>query len=494
LLRTRLRHLPVRMRLALWHAGAVALVLVTFALATVVYLSRSNAARVDAALQETARLVRRALIDEEAEGTVSTDSAALTIASAFGSSDRPLLIFDGSGRVLARSDSTQRSPTGTRRERAMPDLALIRTLARDAPATGSELRTTGHDDDERRVLVTRASYLRVPLVIVAYRLLSVEDEANEAFTGWLFASIPVALLLAGLGGYLLARRSLAPALAMGLQAEHISARSFDARLDIENANDELGQLGTTLNRLLERLQLSFVQQRQFMSDASHELRTPIAVVRAAADVALQSDAATVAELRDALGLVSTQGKRMTRIIEDLFLLARADSDEQPVHRHPLYLEELVIDAAKAGRALGRPRGVSVAADPPDESPFSGDASLLGRLLLNLVDNAVKHSPDGATVQLTLGTQERSGREPLTAVHWYRIAVTDAGSGVDPAIRADIFGRFVRGDRSRTRSEGGGAGLGLAIARWIATVHGGELLLEESSANGSCFVLWLPRST
>jgi signal transduction histidine kinase len=255
-------------------------------------------------------------------------------------------------------------------------------------------------------------------------------------------------------------------------------------LPVGQRQDELSELAGVVNGLLERLESAFAQQRRFMADASHELRTPVAVLRTEADVTLSRPHRTEAEYRDSVAVMRDSARRLGRIVDDLFLLARADAGHLPIRREPLYLEEVVDDAARAVRVLAQERGVRVELLPFEDSPFDGDADLLGRVMLNLLDNAVKHSPQGGTVTLAL---TRVARE-------YRITVTDEGPGIAADAQPHIFERFFRADKARSRGgaeDTSGAGLGLAIGRWIAEAHGGRLDLVRSSVRGTEFRLTLP---
>ncbi len=484
--------LPVRARLALWHVTAVAVVLLLFVVVTSRYLQHSHAQRIDASLIETADLVVQVLRHEATEEQTELVLAVEDGVREVRYRDRRVIILDASGRVLARSDSLPLGAftLGGRALDGTPTVAQLRRAARDS---GRAFASVGTEPKATRVLAIRTAYLGTPLTLVVARQLSDDAEGSTEFVRWLYMIIPLALIVAGALGYVLVRQSLAPALAMARQAERIGTAGLDARLVVTNAHDELGELGTVLNQLLGRLQASFGQQRRFMADASHELRTPIAVVRSAADVALQAEVSPPELLREALVTVQGEGRRMTRIVDDLFLLARADSAQQPVHRERLYLEEVVAEAAKAGRLLGRARRITVAANTADEAPFDGDATLLMRMLMNLVDNAIKFSPTDATVRLHLGVEpSAAGDVPDGQV--YRIVVADDGPGVEVGLQASIFERFVRGDRSRGASEStgsAGAGLGLAIARWIAEAHGGALFLDSTVQRGAVFVVELP---
>jgi len=204
-----------------------------------------------------------------------------------------------------------------------------------------------------------------------------------------------------------------------------------------------------------------------------------------ASLALSRPGRDAAEYEDSLRVVRDAGRRMRRLVDDLFLLARADAGEIPVRREALYLDDVVTECARQVRSLAEAHGVTVKVGPMPEAPTTGDEALLHRLVLNLLDNAIKHSPAGAQVNAGLAADERE----------YRVWVEDTGPGIPEEVRPHVFERFVRADRSRAREDDtltSGAGLGLAIARWIAEAHGGRLELVRSGPAGSSFELSLPR--
>jgi heavy metal sensor kinase len=292
--------------------------------------------------------------------------------------------------------------------------------------------------------------------------------------------VPLILLLASMGGYLLARKSLSPIALMDEQTRRITADDLSSRLEVPNPRDELGQLATTINALLARLDAAFEEQQRFIADASHELRTPLAVLRVEAEVALAQPRAP-AEYKESLGLIKDEAERLSRIVENLFILARQPLDNQSLVKEPLRLNEVVAECARAGQVLATQKGLRFKVNGAfQEVKLNGDDEMLKRMLLNLLDNAVKYTKPGGQVDVALTSRNGTAR----------ITVSDNGIGIPPADQPRIFDRFYRVDKARSRALGG-AGLGLSIARWIAEVHGGELSVESEPDRGSAFTVELP---
>jgi signal transduction histidine kinase len=263
---------------------------------------------------------------------------------------------------------------------------------------------------------------------------------------------------------------------MARQATHITTTGSET-LGAAARRDELGAFAAAFNGLLTRLRDALRTQRQFMADASHELRTPVSVVRTATDVALSRPARDEGEYRETLAIVGTQARRLSRLVESMLVLARADAGGYPVQHVELYLDEIVTECCRAVAMLCEERGVTIHGGPWPETPFSGDEDLLRQLVLNVLQNAVQHTPPGGTVAVDLTNTAGA----------VTIAISDSGPGIPAADRNRIFERFVRLDSART---GSGAGLGLPIARWIAEAHGGALVLADSGPQGSTFRIGL----
>ena len=486
----------VRSRLAFWHTGVLAVLLIGFAGASDLWLERVVGHRDDRFLEELTNGFRANLVAELSE--VPLDSALQQSFGEFRLRDVSFLVVDTVGHVIAASQPLLDAAKSARyRERAArpPAAALVRSAVKAAQAPGADrFATIGTADHGHRLFILPVALRGEHFTIVGVRSLEDQNELLEdTRTGFLIA-IPIGLLFAWIGGYALARRSLAPVATMTAQAAAIGATSLHARLPAGNPRDELGQLARVFNDLLARLDTAFEQQRRFMADASHELRTPVSIMRGEADIALSRSVRSPEEYRDALEVVRAEGRRLSHIVGELFLLARADSGQQRLKVRALYLDDLVGECVHAVRSLALGRNItlrcSVDANAAAESgrgdvhAYNGDEELLRRLVVNLLDNAIKHAPSGSTVDVTLA---RDGAQ-------HRLQVTDRGPGIPAAARDHVFERFYRADESHARegaSETGGAGLGLAIARWVAEAHGGTVALVSSTPGETIFEVCLP---
>lgn len=309
-----------------------------------------------------------------------------------------------------------------------------------------------------------------------YVFYSLEDElALEArIRNIFFIIVPLLLLVAGIGGYFLARESLKPIAEIGDRAKRISAANLHERLPIANTKDEIGNLAIVFNELLDRLDVEFERQRRFIADASHELRTPLAIVTGESEVALSKDTRPSEEYQESLRIVNDEGRRLTKIVEDLFTLARADSGELKANLRDLYLDELVADCVKSLRTLADKRNISVEFSG-SETQIRGDEALLRRLFLNLLDNAVKYNLDGGTIKVKVADNE--------------VSIVNTGAEIPKEKRKFIFDRFYRTDKSNFHEDfslASGAGLGLSIAKTIAELHKADIKVSRTTHGENTF--------
>ncbi|MDB4906075.1 MAG: hypothetical protein JWO05_859 [Gemmatimonadetes bacterium] len=437
----------LRSRLTLWYTVFVSLPLVLLAVVTYIAFAGALQERTDRFIAEALTAFSRELLAER-RATLSAEQAIRSTIEEVRFRDLTIAVTTSGGSLVAMTEPAPGSEAGR-----------VRTIERTIQLGGHDYHVAG-----------------------AYPMRDSEIVLARIRRMFLFA-IPLLVLVAATSGYALARRSLAPVASMAARAADISATNMHERLPV-GGGDELVRLASVVNALLDRLELAFAQQRRFVADASHELRTPTAILRTEADVTLSREHRSEEEYRASVSVMKDAAQRLTRVVDDLFLLARADAGHLVMHAEPLYLEELVHGATRAVRSVAEQRGVSIALGEVIEAPFQGDPDLLGRLLLNLLDNAIKYSPRGGAVRAAMARD----------AHAYSITVTDTGPGIPASEQEHVFERFFRGDIARSRSEAtatSGAGLGLAIARRIAEMHHGTLVLVESRAGHTEFRLALP---
>lgn len=465
----------VRGRLTLWYVGVLALLLIGFSVGVYSVMSGILYGRVDAVLSPVVTGTV-SMLGKEADEPGGIVFAPRHTLRALSFPETSLAIFNPEGRLIVDK------PIGGYRSAAPPEIAglplneIRKYTARAASGVGGMYRNAAMKVD---VPVVHKTY-----VVVATQSLDGVAKQLETLRRVFYIALPAGLLMAGFGGWFLARKSLQPVVAMSEQARRIGAQNLDDRLSVANARDELGRLALTFNELLSRLGAAFSQQRQFMADASHELRTPVSVIQTATSVALDSEHRDESEYRGMLAMIDGQVRRLTRIVEDLFRLSRADSGRYVLKSHDFYLDELLNETAHAATLLASSKNIIIETPGPAELLYHGDEDLLRQMISNLLDNAIKYTSPGGTIRLGL---EASGRD-------YVISIADSGPGIPAEAQPHIFERFFRADKSRNGGEhngDGGAGLGLSIARWAAEAHHGCLNLKRSDEHGSVFVAVLP---
>ncbi|HYW97793.1 MAG TPA: ATP-binding protein [Candidatus Elarobacter sp.] len=470
----------VRVRLTLWYTAVLTLVLIALSTITYFIFWRSTVQRTDVNLAELSEAFLTTL-DAEVSDQSGPDSLRLAGQVAITEHrfrDHVFAIFDDAGNIVV---SSQEVPPASS---TVPFFSPSFQHFFDASSRADRLfgKVKGGRDGYRG-FARHFSSLGKTYTLVILQSLHQQQEMLEEVTATFAWVIPIAIVLASAGGYFLARKSLAPVVAMSTQAGRIGAANLHERLAVQNDRDELGHLAQSFNGLLDRLSQSFERQRRFMADASHELRTPVAILRGEAEVALSQQARSLEEYRESLGVLHQEAERLTHIVEDLFTLTRADAGQYPLQPRDFYLDELIAECVHSARTLALAKKICLNLEEASESPIHADESLLRRMILNLLDNAIKYTPEGGSVSVTC---RRAGKE-------YALSITDTGGGIPADLQPRIFERFFRADkaRSRTENDGGGAGLGLSISRWIAEAHHGRLQLTHSNSAGSTFTAYLP---
>jgi two-component system, OmpR family, sensor kinase len=466
------------LRLTLWHVGVLSLFMVVLGSIIYVLLSKNFYDRSDGVLTSiegaTVAILHHGLSESGLDELAARDAVRILSFPGY-----TLAIYDAYGNLLAEK------PIGSSQGILVPSGAL----PHDGEIHLFTESVKGTPGEPRRVAAVHITLQPVgrSYIVVASRSLDSLLVQLETGRRILFLAVPIGVLLAGLAGWFLVKKSFAPVLAMSEHALRISAENLDQRFPVSNSKDELSRLASTFNDLLSRLSASFNVQRHFMADASHELRTPLSIICSAASVTLQLEKPREEEdYRDALLLIQEEGRRLSRVVEDMFCLARADSGGIVLQRATFHLDELLLDTARAISWLASEKGIHVEIESLEESPAHGDEDLLRRVFINLLTNAVKHTDREGHIFVRL--EEREGK--------YKVSIKDTGPGIGPEHQSQIFERFYRVNPGHSQEEKrssttSGAGLGLPIARTLAQAHGGEVWLAQSDGHGSTFVCVLP---
>ena len=375
-------------------------------------------------------------------------------------------VFDNNGAVVAQSYR----------------LSLHKVPPEPPLDLGSDIRfeSSGPSDFPFRI-----AWQKVPIGGRTYILAAADPQGKyegvlTKFRSVLLLSTAVILLVATLCGVWLGRRALAPVARITEYARAITESNLSARLAVPDSRDELQQLSETLNEMLERIEQSFKRTKQFTADASHELRAPLTLIYTAAQYALRRPR-TRDELVDSLKKIQAESRRTAALIDELLLLARGDAGREPIEFEAIDARTLVRDAAEQATEMGGTKGIHVNLELGlEELPVRGSEVKLRRLLLILVDNAIKYTPAGGTVTLGAKTDDST----------VTISVADTGVGISADDLPHIFERFWRADKVRSR-EVNGAGLGLPIARQIAEQHGARLDVRSEPGRGSQFTVHIP---
>jgi two-component system OmpR family sensor kinase len=447
--------LSIRARLTFWYSSIVVVVLVTGAVAGAIAQSRVALQRLDDDLLRSMATLEGVMRTEFGEG-LTLEGAAREASTEVVVPDRTLMVTRPDGSLL--------EVWGLPLDRSfLPQLG-------DSADAATVVTPAG----EQRVLSRRVEFGRHRYSGAVIAPLGPLYAQRAEMVGAMALGVLIALLVAAGGGWLIGRQTLAPLTEMADQARHINEHDPRGRL-APRMDDELGRLAVSFNGLLDRLASALNVQRQFMADASHELRTPVSVVRTATQVTLSRDVRTAEEYRESLVIIGEQANRLSRVVDSMFLLSRAEAQGVLLRREFLNLDDILAESARGFRVLAGQRGVAVTTNGDEEVGLTGDDALLRQMVGNLLDNAIRHArPDGF---VTAGLEQSNGHVTLR--------ITDDGPGIAAADQARIFERFVRIGASD------GAGLGLPIARWIAEAHGGTLRLDESRPGRTTFAVTLP---
>jgi heavy metal sensor kinase len=463
------RQLTLRSRLTAAFALVFGAMLLAYALAVYLLIRDRFAAELDHRLDQEVEIAERS-IGRDVNGRLAWRNAHNSEEGEWTRNVAWIDVWRADGTLALRR---QDAATGSG-ETSLPSLDIAWTGLRSLELPG---------EVHLRLLQRRVS-LEGEMVLVRAALREDDFARGLVVVLWVMAGgLPVALLVAGAGGYWLAGRGLAPIHRMAGEAEAIHAGRLDARLPVDNPFDEPGRLAVAFNALLARLEAAFGELRRFTADASHELRTPLTVIRSVGEVGLR-EPHSEAEYRNMIGTMLEEVDRLTLLTTMLLELTRSECGRAEIKCAQIDLRELIRDAAGFLGVLAEEGHVCIDLDLPEIPVLvSGDWTMLRQALINLLDNAIKHSPPGATVTLAC----QAGDERM------KIGISDQGDGIPVEHLPHVFERFYRVDTSRSQdgSRSGGFGLGLAIARWAVEAHGGQIVAKSSLGKGARFEISLP---
>lgn len=448
-----MKRLTFRARVALWSVAVVTIALTLFGAGVAWNLRRELVENVDQEIKDKADAFAAELDEQAAAGNQRENAAG------FSEEDLPRFPYV---EVRDRKRLLYRSPA----------LGNAEVFPRTPGARPNEFSLQGHR-------VRFRVFRRGDITFALGKDLETVDEALAGLLRAYLITLPLVALAVGAGGWLIARRAVAPIQRITAQAEKISVSDLNQRMPPPPAKDEIGDLTRVLNEMFDRLQGSFEQVTRFTSDASHELKMPLTLMQAEVESALESGSFDSGE-RQRLTDLSEQCTRLSQIVDGLLLLSRADDRRLALEQEPVDLVRLVRELLEDAEILAEPAGLTLKCELAGEVVAFGDRRLLARAVMNLIDNAIKYNHAGGEITIAASAE---GEQAV-------LRISNTGPGIPRGLGEKIFDRFYRGDPSHS-DERPGHGLGLSIAREITRAHGGDLLLVRSDFQSTVFYLVLP---
>jgi heavy metal sensor kinase len=450
----------IRARLTGWYAVVLAAMMVVYATATFIAVRHEFLEQLDERLHDDFEAAEGRLT-RAADGRVAWVPDAHQ--DAHDDEARVFEVWSASGEQIHRSGAST----------PLPPIALT------AATTSYRYETVAAGGERWRTIAAPVTIGRHNVVLRVSRSEErVREELSEVLAV-LILGLPLVVALAAVGGYVLARRALAPIDDLASEARRITADRLHERLTASNPHDEIGRLTAVINDTFARLESSFDQLRRFTADSSHELRTPLAVVRAIGEAAM-AERRTPTDYEEAIGSMLEEVDRMSNLVDALLRLSHGDAGTIRLSREPVNLGQLATDVAASLGILAEERNQKVNVEVAAPVIARVDRLVVREAVTNMLDNAIKYGPPGSDI--TIRVEAAADRCVLT--------IADQGPGIPAEHRERIFHRFFRMDEARSR-DGGGAGLGLAIAKWAVEIHGGQISVDDRPGGGSEFRIVVP---
>jgi heavy metal sensor kinase len=464
---------PIRVRLTAWYLVVIFASLALYSIATYFGLRKAIEDTVDHQLQVRSDNIAQFLKTNAIQQAANAPQL-LPKASGLGAGDELYQVTDASGNMIYQSSAM--------RDLDVPlDTTRLRHHYRHYRDDG-DFTTYYHRQGDVRVLASKVQVGNNEYRVQVATIVSPLYDVLNTFRVWAWTGLPLIVCLAGLGGYWLSGRAMKPVHSLVLSTRAISERNLSKRIPVPEAQDELRELGDTINAMLERLESAFTRITRFTSDASHELRTPITVIRTTSEVILEKDRSTE-QYKEMVGQILRESESTSALIEQLLTLARADADTEQLSLETIDLRALVQEVELGSKTLVESHHIHWSVEIPNEPVVVlGDRSHLRRLLLILIDNACRYTDKGGSVRLRLEAQQQEAI----------LEVTDTGIGIPSDELTQIFDRFYRASNARF-FDPDGTGLGLSIAHWITTSHGGTLTAQSTVGSGTSMLVRLRTS-
>ena len=473
----------LRFKLTVWYVVILGILLISFSTFLYVTLSKSLHRGVDNKLQALAGLIASESGSPSSQFGFRDLDQMLAASLKLRPVGKFIQVLDESGRIGQRSDNL--------RNVQLPVTLRALINASRGRTTLETVRSLGNPPLRMITFPVLENTHMMRVVQVASSLEDVED-ALKTLLIILIITVPSALMLASLGGQFLANKALKPVDQVTQTARTITSQNLNQRIPPPKVHDEIARLIDTFNDMISRLDKSFNQIKQFSTDASHELKTPLTILRGEVEVALRKERNS-SEYEQVLRSNLEEINRMSRIVEDLLLLTRTDMGEIPLNRDHVNLTKILRQVVDQLSILAQTKNLEMVTSNHDEEVhIFADALRLRQLFLNLIENSIKYTEPGGSIRIILERDHEqlfsaAGTEQNASV---RIVVMDTGIGIAKEDQERIFDRFFRVDKARSRDQGG-SGLGLSICKWIVEAHQGQISVESDLGKGSRFVVRLP---
>jgi heavy metal sensor kinase len=459
---------PIKWKLTIWYGGILAVILVIFSCGVYVYFKNSLEMSIDVKIKSIAEVLASSMTEEHGGNVFGNFERYLENVLGKKPKGKFIQIIDSSGKIGAKMNDIETDAIPTRfntTERALKGEIVYETIEDANPRL-------------RMITMPILDNKKITSIVQVGSSLADFDETMRKLLIIMIIGIPTSISVAIIVGYFMAKKSLKPVDQIRKAAVKISSSNLDERIDIKGRKDELGRLAETFNAMIARLKDSFQRINQFSIDVSHELKTPLTILKGETEVALRKDRDNE-EYVDLLQSNLEEIDRMARIIDDLLLLSKADIQDMKLNIENISLRDLVADVCVSMEIFANNKEISLIVNELADVRLAGDELKLRRMLLNIMENGIKYTPKGGVVNVS----------SYTTNGYVCIDVKDSGIGISGDDIKYIFDRFYRADRSRKRESG--SGLGLSISKWIAEAHKGVIEVASQPSKGSQFLIKLP---